>query len=188
MAVRFSNGRAPRAEVLVESVILVGLHYDAGKPLPPATNGTASAAAASPAAAAGELPPRVLPEYDPKLRRLSYGGVVLLTIRGDRTRYDAILDAFQRQHWEELIDDPLPQKGVVDPPRRRRDAIGDLNRAIKAAARALRPSPKKVPKFKADGTGQGIRWWAGVLVKRRRADLHLRSAARHTRRVAGVSV
>lgn len=182
MAVRFSNGRAPRAEVLAESVILVGLHYDAGKPLPPATNGTAS-----PAAAAGELPPRVLPEYDPKLRQLSYGGVVLLTIRGDRTRYDAILDAFQRQHWEELIDDPLPQKGVVDPPRRRRDAIGDLNRAIRAAAWTLRPAPLEVPKFKADGTGQGIRWWVGALVKRRRADLHLRPAALHTRRVAGVS-
>ena len=114
--------------------------------------------------------------------------MVLLTIRGEGTRYDAILDAFQRQHWEELIDDPLPQKGVVDPPRRRRDAIGDLNRAIRAAALAIRPAPLEMPRFKADGTGQGIRWWVATLRKRRRAAFGMRPAARHTRRVAGVSV
>src|SRR5437867_1146615 len=61
---------------------------------------------------------------------------------------EAILMAFEEEHWPPRIDDPLPMHPVLLPKRRLHDTIKSLNRNQKSC----------LIRFMGDGTGEGIRW------------------------------
>jgi hypothetical protein len=61
---------------------------------------------------------------------------------------EAILMAFEEEHWPPRIDDPLPAHPDLLPKRRLHDTIKGLNRKQKNC----------LIRFMGDGTGEGIRW------------------------------
>jgi hypothetical protein len=87
------------------------------------------------------------PRWNRRDRELWYAGTLLLRLTKRAENQILILSAFQEQHWQHLIDDPLPRDDV-DPQKRLRNALYRLNDG----------QFEKLLFFSADGSGEGIRW------------------------------
>jgi hypothetical protein len=93
------------------------------------------------------------PTWDPDLRELRVGELVIKRFRQPAGNQVSVLASFQELHWPSRIDDPLTGNSEVEPKRRLRDTVFALNRSHVTA---------KVLVFEADGTGMGIIWkWCG---------------------------
>jgi hypothetical protein len=89
------------------------------------------------------------PTWDPDLRELRVGALVIKRFRQPAGNQVTILAALRELRWPRRIDDPLTGDGQVEPKRRLRDTVYALNRNHVTA---------KVLVFEADGTGTGIIW------------------------------
>jgi hypothetical protein len=92
---------------------------------------------------------RPTPTWDPDLRELRVGELVIKRFRQPAQNQVTVLAAFQELRWSRRIDDPLSGDCEVEPKRRLRDTVFALNR------HHLTPN---VLVFKADGTGTGVIW------------------------------
>jgi hypothetical protein len=96
---------------------------------------------------------RPVPTWDPDLRELRVGELVVKRFRQPAWNQVTVLASFQELRWPRRIDDPLTGNSGIEPKRRLRDTIFALNRSHATA---------KVLAFEADGTGTGIIWkWCG---------------------------
>ena len=94
-------------------------------------------------------PRRPNPTWDPDLRELRVGALVIKRFRQPARNQVTVLASFQELLWPRRIDDPLTGNSGIEPKRRLRDTIFALNRSHVT---------KKVLAFEADGTGTGIIW------------------------------
>jgi hypothetical protein len=92
---------------------------------------------------------RPRPIWDPDLRELRVGELVIKRFRQPARNQVTVLASFQELRWPRRIDDPLTGNPEVEPKRRLRDTVFALNR------HHLTPN---VLVFEADGTGAGIHW------------------------------
>jgi hypothetical protein len=88
------------------------------------------------------------PDWDDGRRELRWGGALIKRFRLPAANQTSILSAFQEEGWPAHIDDPLPQVAGLDPQARLHDAIKGLNRH----------QVRRLLRFAADGTGEGIIW------------------------------
>jgi hypothetical protein len=96
---------------------------------------------------------RPKPTWDPDLRELRVGRLVIKRFRQPARNQVIVLASFQELRWPRRIDDPLTGNSEVEPKRRLRDTVFALNRNHVAA---------NVLVFEADGTGTGVIWnWCG---------------------------
>jgi hypothetical protein len=89
------------------------------------------------------------PTWDPDLRELRVGRLVIKRFRQPARNQVTVLASFQELLWPRRIDDPLTGNSEVEPKRRLRDTVFALNQNHVVA---------KVLVFEADGTGTGIIW------------------------------
>jgi hypothetical protein len=89
------------------------------------------------------------PTWDPDLRELRVGELVIKRFRQPARNQVTVLASFQELLWPRRIDDPLSGNSDVEPKRRLRDTVFGLNRN--------QISPQ-ILIFEADGTGTGIIW------------------------------
>src|SRR5215469_16169532 len=89
------------------------------------------------------------PTWDPNLRELRVGELVIKRFRQPAWNQASVLASFQELRWPRRIDDPLTGNSEIEPKRRLRDTVFALNR------NHVTP---RVLVFKADGTGTGIIW------------------------------
>jgi hypothetical protein len=93
------------------------------------------------------------PTWDPDLRELRVGELVVKRFRQPACNQVTVLASFHELRWPHRIDDPLTGNSGIEPKRRLRDTIFALNRSHVTV---------KVLAFEADGTGTGIIWkWSG---------------------------
>jgi hypothetical protein len=92
---------------------------------------------------------RPTPTWDPDLRELQVGALVVKRFRQPARNQVTVLASFQELRWPRRIDDPLTGNSDVEPKRRLRDTVFALNRNQVTAT---------VLVFEADGTGTGIIW------------------------------
>jgi hypothetical protein len=93
------------------------------------------------------------PIWDPDLRELRVGELVVKRYRQPAWNQVTVLASFQELRWPRRIDDPLTGNSGIEPKRRLRDTIFALNRNHVTV---------NVLVFEADGTGTGIIWkWCG---------------------------
>jgi hypothetical protein len=92
---------------------------------------------------------RLNPTWDPDLRELRVGELVIKRFRQPAWNQVTVLASFQELLWPRRIDDPLTGDSEVEPKRRLRDTVFALNRNHVTA---------NVLVFEADGTGTGIIW------------------------------
>jgi hypothetical protein len=90
----------------------------------------------------------VIPKWDRDRRELRVGGELVKVFKLPSPLQEAILMAFEEEHWPPRIDDPLPTNPELLPKRRLHDAIKSLNRNQK----------RSLIRFMGDGTGEGVRW------------------------------
>jgi hypothetical protein len=90
----------------------------------------------------------VRPKWDRHRRELRLGGQLVKVFKLPSPMQEAILMAFEEEHWPPKIDDPLPVHPDLIPKRRLHDTIKSLNRNQKSC----------LIRFMGDGTGEGIRW------------------------------
>jgi hypothetical protein len=90
----------------------------------------------------------VMPQWDADCRELRVGEVLVKRFNVPAPNQEAILAAFEEEHWPRHVDDPLPPVRNLDSKRRLHDAIIRLN--SNQLCRLLC--------FHGDGTGRGIRW------------------------------
>ncbi len=90
------------------------------------------------------------PVWDGMRRELRLGDVVVKKFKCRAANQEAILAAFEEDHWPARIDDPLPQVTDLNPKRRLADTIKCLNRK----------QHHSLVRFGGDGTGEGILWRA----------------------------
>ena len=88
------------------------------------------------------------PKWDRDRRELRLGGELVKVFKLPSPMQEAILMAFEEEHWPPRIDDPLPVHPELIPKRRLHDTIKSLNRNQK----------RSLIRFMGDGTGEGIRW------------------------------
>jgi hypothetical protein len=93
-------------------------------------------------------PPVAPPQWDPDLRTLRVGDVLVKHFKVPAGNQELILSAFQEDDWPAFIDDPLPPAAGIDAKRRLHDAINRLNRNQSA----------RLIYFKGNGNGRAIRW------------------------------
>src|SRR5262249_13850094 len=93
-------------------------------------------------------PPAAKPEWKKQLRELWYAGHLIKRYRVPADAQECILNAFQEDGWPDCIDDPLPPKPGVDPPRRLQAIIKKLNG--KQTRRGIM--------FHGNGNGMSICW------------------------------
>jgi hypothetical protein len=91
---------------------------------------------------------RSLPKWDRDRRELRLGGQLVKVLKLPSPMQEAILMAFEEEHWPPRIDDPLPGDPDLLPKRRLHDTIKSLNRNQK----------NYLIRFIGDGTGEGVRW------------------------------
>ncbi|BBO35583.1 hypothetical protein [Lacipirellula parvula] len=87
-------------------------------------------------------------QWDTNSRQLHMNGKLVKRFKWPAANQEALLNAFQEEHWPQRIDDPLPPQTDQDPKRRLADTIKCLNR--KQINRLLQ--------FHGDGTGEGVIW------------------------------
>jgi hypothetical protein len=90
----------------------------------------------------------ICPKWDRDRRELRVGGKLIKVFKLPSPMQEAILVAFEEEHWPPRIDDPLPGHPDHLPKRRLHDTIKSLNRNQK----------NSLIRFMGDGTGEGIRW------------------------------
>jgi hypothetical protein len=88
------------------------------------------------------------PKWDRDRRELRIGSKLVKVFKLPSPMQEAILMAFEEEHWPPRIDDPLPGHPNHLPKRRLHDTIKSLNRNQKNC----------LIRFMGDGTGEGIRW------------------------------
>jgi len=88
------------------------------------------------------------PKWDRDRRELRLGARIIKVFKLPSPMQEAILVAFEEEHWPPRIDDPLPSHPELLPKRRLHDTIKSLNRNQK----------NSLIRFMGDGTGEGIRW------------------------------
>lgn len=88
------------------------------------------------------------PKWDRDRRELRIGSKIVKVFKLPSPMQEAILMAFEEEHWPPRIDDPLPGHPDHLPKRRLHDTIKSLNRNQK----------NSLIRFMGDGTGEGIRW------------------------------
>jgi hypothetical protein len=88
------------------------------------------------------------PKWDRDRRELRLGNKLIKVFKLPSPMQEAILMAFEEEHWPPRIDDPLPGHPDYPPKRRLHDTIKSLNRNQKNC----------LIRFMGDGTGEGIRW------------------------------
>jgi hypothetical protein len=98
-------------------------------------------------------PSRPKPTWDPDLRELRVGKLVVKRFRQPARNQVTVLASFQELRWRRRIDDPLTGNSGCDPKRRLRDTVFALNR---------HHVTRNVLAFEADGTGTGIVWRWGA--------------------------
>ena len=81
---------------------------------------------------------------------LKVGNKVIKKIRRKSNQW-LIVKSFQELAWTQRIDDPIPRKPEdgVDPKRRLREAVSELNQGHETPG---------LIRFRSDGTGRGITW------------------------------
>ena len=89
------------------------------------------------------------PIWDPDLRELRVGELVIKRFRQPARNQTTVLASFQELLWPRRIDDPLTGNSEVEPKRRLRDTVFALNR---------NHVTDNVLVFEADGTGTGVIW------------------------------
>ena len=89
-----------------------------------------------------------LPHWDADDRTLYVGRQVVKEYRVRSPNQEAVLSAFEEEHWPHYIDDPLSPVGDQNPKQRLRDTIKCLNANQK----------KRLLRFRGDGTGERVRW------------------------------
>ncbi len=90
----------------------------------------------------------VHPKWDRDRHELRLGTKLVKVFKLPSPMQEAILMAFEEEHWPPRIDDPLPGHPDLLPKRRLHDTIKGLNRNQKNC----------LIRFMGDGTGEGIRW------------------------------
>lgn len=90
----------------------------------------------------------IQPQWDRDRRELRLAGELVKVFKLPSPMQEAILMAFEEEHWPPRIDDPLPSHPELLPKRRLHDTIKSLNRNQKSA----------LIRFMGDGTGEGVRW------------------------------
>lgn len=90
----------------------------------------------------------IVPKWDRDRRELRLGGQLVKVLKLPSPMQEAILMAFEEEHWPPRIDDPLPGDPDLLPKRRLHDTIKSLNRNQKNC----------LIRFIGDGTGEGVRW------------------------------
>lgn len=90
-----------------------------------------------------------IPHWDGRKYDLWAGPNLVKRFRRRAPNQMRVLDAFERNGWPEMIDDPLPEDRYdVDPKQRLHNTIKDLNRSLR----------ETVIHFCGDGTGTGVIW------------------------------
>lgn len=98
--------------------------------------------------ARGAMRSETRPHWDRDRRELRLAGDLVKVFKLPSPMQEAILMAFEEEHWPPRIDDPLPSHPDLLPKRRLHDTIKSLNRNQKSA----------LIRFMGDGTGEGVRW------------------------------
>jgi hypothetical protein len=88
------------------------------------------------------------PCWDRDRQELKVGSVVVKRFRVPAANQEAILAAFEEEHWPTRIDDPLPPHKEQSPKRRLQETIKSLNRNRR----------RPLIRFLGDGSGQGVLW------------------------------
>jgi hypothetical protein len=89
-----------------------------------------------------------LPSYDVRSRILRWRGEVAKRLARKAPCQETVLQAFHMAGWPERIADPLGEELDFDPKERLRETVKSLNKGL--AEGTIR--------FRADGTGRGVRW------------------------------
>jgi hypothetical protein len=105
----------------------------------------------------------VVPKWDRDRRELRLEGQLVKVLKLPSPMQEAILMAFEEEHWPPRIDDPLPGDPDLLPKRRLHDTIKSLNRNQKNC----------LIRFIGDGTGEGVRWELHHLHDGEHLDFHL---------------
>jgi hypothetical protein len=90
------------------------------------------------------------PRWDNTAGELWFAGDVVKRLMRPAPNQRLILQAFQEDHWPRAIDDPLRVDPNLDPAKRLRDTIDNLNRHVL----------RRLIRFSGTGNGTGIRWEA----------------------------
>jgi len=93
-------------------------------------------------------PQPLTPTWDRYRQELKVGNTVVKRFRVPAANQEAILAAFEEEHWPPRIDDPLPPHREQSSKRRLQETIKSLNRNQK----------KSMIRFLGDGSGQGVLW------------------------------
>jgi hypothetical protein len=93
-------------------------------------------------------PSPLTPTWDRNRQELKVGQMVVKRFRVPAANQEAILAAFEEEHWPARIDDPLPPHREQSSKRRLQETIKSLNRNQK----------KSMIRFLGDGSGQGVLW------------------------------
>jgi hypothetical protein len=96
----------------------------------------------------GRDPVAMKPHWDRERHELWFGSRPIKQFKLPSPNQEMILMALEEEDWPPRIDDPLPPARDIDPKRRLRDTIKNLNRNQK----------HRLLRFMGDGTGQGVRW------------------------------
>jgi hypothetical protein len=95
---------------------------------------------------------RLVPEWDAEDKVLRFNGAVVKQFTFPAPNQEAVLAAFQEEHWPRRIDDPLHPTSEQDARRRLNDTIRYLNQKM------VNPFIR----FRGDGTGTGVAWILGT--------------------------
>jgi hypothetical protein len=96
---------------------------------------------------------QIKPVWNPRLRCLSLGRLIVKQYHLPAPNQEEVLTRFHNENWIEQIADPLPREAEIDPKQRLHETIAALNR------HQINP----VLRFMGDGTGRGVRWASIVL-------------------------
>jgi len=86
-----------------------------------------------------------VPRWDRDGSKLFFGDVKVRDVSRRAKNIIPILEAFQEESWPPRIFDPLPQSSDS---QKMRETIKTLNKGLERI------------RFRADGTGEGIEWFA----------------------------
>jgi len=100
------------------------------------------------------------PHWNEDTRELLYDGSVVKRFKQPAENQVAVLAAFEEANWPRQMDDPIPPKDDMESKRRLGDTVEALN--------DNHVTEEKMH-FRADGTGEGIRWVDGPKPKEQRA-------------------
>ncbi len=89
-----------------------------------------------------------VPVWNPLRRELRFKGMIVKNLSLSACNQEAIVVAFEEEHWVERIDDPLPPIAGQDPRRRLNETIKQLNRKHR----------NSLIRFRSDGSGTGVQW------------------------------